>query len=154
MKINLESSWDYYRKLNLIILFMVSIGINFGFTFFEKFNLKLFIILTFINLIFLFFLLLKKSIIIENKAITAFHSLFGIKIKNIKSLAFKNDSTIEFTKFKSRNFYQSDNQYDPTFHVEENIFEIKVDRNILTKLYNIESKEKFEQFIYLINKEK
>ncbi|UGS21986.1 hypothetical protein [Flavobacterium cyclinae] len=150
MKINLESSWDYYRKLNLIILFMVSIGINFGFTFFEKFNLKLFIILTFINLIFLFFLLLKKSIIIENKAITAFHSLFGIKIKNIKSLAFKNDSTIEFTKFKSRNFYQSENKFEPTLHVEENIFNIFIDRNLLVTIYNAETKEKFEIFIHQI----
>lgn len=150
MKINLESSWDYYRKLNLIILFMVSIGINFGFTFFEKFNLKLFLILTFINLIFLFFLLLKKSIIIENKAITAFHSLFGIKIKNIKSLAFKNDSTIEFTKFKSRNYYQNENKFEPTLHVEENIFNIFIDRNLLVTIYNAENKEKFEIFIHQI----
>lgn len=36
MKINLESSWDYYRKLNLIFLLVISLVINIGFTFFEK----------------------------------------------------------------------------------------------------------------------
>lgn len=53
MKINLESSWDYYRKLNLIILLVISLGINIGFTFFEKFNLNLSLILTSINIVFL-----------------------------------------------------------------------------------------------------
>jgi hypothetical protein len=151
MKINLESSWDYYRKLNLIILLVISLGINIGFTFFEKFNLNLFLILTSINVLILFFLLLKKSILIKNNQIIAFHSLFGFKIKIIKSLDIKNNSAIEFKKYKSKNYYQNENKFEPTLHVDENIFEIIVDGRLLFKVYNLKSKEKFEQFIYQID---
>lgn len=151
MKINLESSWDYYRKLNLIILLVISLGINIGFTFFEKFNLNLFLILTSINVLILFFLLLKKSILIKNNQIIAFHSLFGFKIKIIKSLDIKNNSAIEFNKYKSKNYYQNENKFEPTLHVDENIFEIIVDGRLLFKVYNLKSKEKFEQFIYQID---
>ena len=151
MKINLESSWDYYRKLNLIILLVISLGINIGFTFFEKFNLNLFLILTSINVLILFFLLLKKSILIKNNQIIAFHSLFGFKIKIIKSLDIKNNSAIKFKKYKSKNYYQNENKFEPTLHVDENIFEIIVDGRLLFKVYNLKSKEKFEQFIYQID---
>lgn len=147
MKINLESSWDYYRKLNLVIILIISLGINIGFTFFEKFNLYLFLILTSINVLILFILLLKKSIRIENNTINAFHSLFGLKIKTINSLLFKDNSTTEFIKYKSRNYYQSDNKYDPTFHVDENIFNVIIDGNYLMTIYNTTSKEKFLKFI-------
>ena len=151
MKINLESSWDYYRKLNLIILLVISLGINIGFTSFEKFNLNLFLILTSTNVLILFFLLLKKSILIKNNQIIAFHSLFGFKIKIIKSLDIKNNSAIEFKKYKSKNYYQNENKFEPTLHVDENIFEIIVDGRLLFKVYNLKSKEKFEQFIYQID---
>lgn len=147
MKINLESSWDYYRKLNLVILLIVSLGINFGFTFFEKFNLNLFLILTFINLFFISLILLKKSVIIKDNTITAFHSLFGLKIKIINSVLLKNESTTEFIKYKSRNYYQSDNKYDPTLHVDENIFNVIIDGNYLMTIYNTNSKERLSKFI-------
>ncbi|WP_445712722.1 hypothetical protein [Flavobacterium sp.] len=153
MKINLESSWDYYRKLNLVILLVISLGINLGFTFFEKFNLNLFLILTLINVLILFILLLKKSIQIENNTINAFHSLFGLKIKTINSLPLKNNSSTEFKKFKSRNYYQNDNKFEPTLHVEENIFNIIIDGNLLITIYNNESKENFLKFFSKLNTE-
>src|SRR5690606_11832958 len=147
MKMDLESSWDYYRKLNLVILLIVSLGINCGFTFFEKFNLNLFFILTFINLFFISLILLKKSVVITNNTITAFHSLFGFKIKIINSVLLKNDSTTEFIRYKSRNYYQSDNKYDPTLHVNENIFKVIIDGNYLMTIYNTNSKERLSKFI-------
>ncbi len=153
MKINLESSWDYYRKLNLIILLVISLGINIGFTSFEKFNLNLFLILTSTNVLILFFLLLKKSILIKNNHIIAFHSLFGFKIKIIKSLYIKNNSVIEFNKYKSKNYYQNENKFEPTLHVDENIFEIIVDGNLLITIYNNESKENFLKFFSKLNTE-
>lgn len=151
MKINLESSWDYYRKLNLIILLVISLGINIGFTFFEKFNLNLFLILTSINVLILFFLLLKKSILIKNNNIIAFHSLFGFKIKTINSIPYNNNSLVEYEKYKSRNYYQNENKFEPTLHVEENIFNIFINENLLVTIYNSETKEKFERFVNQIN---
>ena len=153
MKINLESSWDYYRKLNLIILLVISLGINIGFTFFEKFNLNLFLILTSINVLILFFLLLKKSILIKNNQIIAFHSLFGFKIKIIKSLDIKNNSAIKFKKYKSKNYYQNENKFEPTLHVDEYIFEIIVDGNLLMTIYKNKSKENFLKFFSKLNTE-
>lgn len=152
MKINLENSWDYYRKLNLKILLIISIGINFGFTFYEKFNLYLFLAITSINLIILFILLLKKSVVIKNKTITAFYSLFGFKIKTINIIPFNNNSSVEYRKFKSRNYYQNENKFEPTLHVEENIFNIFIDGNLLITIYNTETKEKFKLFINQIKK--
>ena len=151
MTINLESSWDYYRKLNLVILLVVSLGINIGFSFFEKFNLNLFLILTSTNVLILFFLLLKKSIIIKNNQIIAFHSLFGFKIKTINAIQFNNNSSVEYEKYKSRNYYQNENTFEPTLHVEENIFNIFINENLLVTIYNSETKEKFEQFVNQIN---
>lgn len=151
MKINLESSWDYYRKLNLIIILIISIGINFGFTFFEKFNLNLFLILTSINLVILFFLLLKKSVIIKNNTITAFHSLYGIKTKVINSLSLKRGSITDIKKYKSRNYYQNDNNFEPTIHVEENVYEIYIDGNYLITVHNTKSQEKFLKFFSKLN---
>ncbi len=152
MKINLENSWDYYRKLNLTILLIISIGINFGFTFYEKFNLYLFLAITSINLIILFILLLKKSVVIKNKTINAFYSLFGFKIKTINIIPFNNNSSVEYRKFKSRNYYQNENKFEPTLHVEENIFNIFIDGNLLITIYNTETKEKFKLFINQIKK--
>jgi hypothetical protein len=152
MKINLENSWDYYRKLNLTILLIISIGINFGFTFYEKFNLYLFLAITSINLLILFILLLKKSVVIKNKTITAFYSLFGFKIKTINIIPFNNNSSVEYRKFKSRNYYQNENKFEPTLHVEENIFNIFIDGNLLITIYNTETKEKFKLFINQIKK--
>lgn len=152
MKINLENSWDYYRKLNLTILLIISIGINFGFTFYEKFNLYLFLALTSINLIFLFILLLKKSVVIKNTTIVAFYSLFGFKIKTINIIPFNKNSSVEYKKYKSRNYYQNENKFEPTLHVEENIFNIFINGNLLITIYNTKTKEKFELFINQIKK--
>ncbi len=147
MTINLESSWDYYRKLNFIILTIIILGLNIGISFFEKFNLTIFLILTFLNLILLFFLFLQKSILIKNQEITSYHSFFGIKIKTIKILPFRKDSIVSWKSFRSANSYQKKNRYEPMLHVEETIFENYIDDKLLITLYNGKAQEKFLNFV-------
>ncbi|MEZ4854828.1 hypothetical protein, partial [Flavobacterium sp.] len=78
MRKTIESSWDYYRKLNLIIASIVTLGITIGFIIFEK-PILTFIIISSLFICFLTFLLfLRKSIFIENDKISGFHTFLGI----------------------------------------------------------------------------
>ena len=104
-------------------------------------------------MVIILFLLLKKSVIIKNNTITSFHSLFGIKINSGISIHLKRDSITDFTNYKSRNYYQNENKFEPTIHVEENIFEIYIDGNYLITLHNAKSKEKILNFFSKLNSE-
>lgn len=148
---NLENSWDFYRKLNFIILNTIILGINIGFSFFEKFNISVFLCLLFLNLSLIFLTLLRKHIIVKNNTITAFHAFFGIKIKTINSFVFNRNSTISSKIFNTSNHYQKAKKHEPTLHVNETVFEIYIDNKHLITLYTLKGYNKLMNFKQLTN---